>query len=459
MTDNATSDSPLQTGGAVEFVAVVSGDEGTPTGDVSWSVSGPNNPSCDDVGLDGSGSATCTIADARAGTYVASASYSGDSTYSSGSSNEDEVDVAKTASSVVLTDDGPVDLGSPLTFTATIYGVDQIAPTGSPLWDVGTPGGQSTPCASTTGPDASGDTATYTCSVTASGQGAYSASVQYPGDANFSPSSTFDPGTGPQTAEQGDALPNPSENPVTCPGCPVNTSTGSFFKTFDDMSAPGRGVPLDFSQTYASGDAAVKGPLGYGWSDSYEMSLATDSMGNVTVTQENGSTVTFSPNGSGGFAAPARVLATLAANPGGTYTFTRDQSQVRYTFSATGKLVAESDLNGYVTSLSYTGANLSKVTDAVGRSLVFTYAKTGLITSITDPAGRKESFTYDSFGNLTKAKNALGHAWTFTYDASHHVLTMTDPRGGTTTIFLQWVGPGALGDGSAESDHHLLVRC
>ena len=128
----------------------------------------------------------------------------------------------------------------------------------------------------------------------------------------------------------------------------MNCATGVFWRTSTDFSVPGRGVPLDLTRTYESSEAGTDGPFGYGWSDSYGMSLATDSAGNVTITQEDGSTVTFSPDGSGGFTAPPYVLATLVQNPDGSYTFTRDRGETSYGFSAAGRLTSETDLNGYL---------------------------------------------------------------------------------------------------------------
>jgi RHS repeat-associated protein len=221
---------------------------------------------------------------------------------------------------------------------------------------------------------------------------------------------------------------------TACAGDPVNCASGELFESYDDLSVPGRGLPLDFTRSYTSGFASTDGQLGYGWTDSYAMSLSTDSSGNVTVHQEDGSTVTFSPNGSGGYTAPSWVLGTLSQRSGGTHTFTRDQTQDRYVFSQSGELLSESDRNGYTTTLTYnSGGELTAVTDPEGRSLSFAYTSAGQIASVTDPAGRTESFTYDAAGDLVSATDPAGGTWTFTYNPDHLMLTMTDPNGGTTT--------------------------
>lgn len=243
------------------------------------------------------------------------------------------------------------------------------------------------------------------------------------------------PAQGPTgTERQGGANPSELACYQTCAGDPVDTYSGNFDHTIDALSIPGRGIPLDFSLTYNAGAAAQNGPLGYGWTDAYRWSLATDSSGNVTITQENGSTVAFAPNGSGGYSPPSRVLATLVKNSDGTYTFTREQTQDRYIFDASGRLIKEIDRNGYVTSLTYNGAGqLTQVTDSAGRTLALAYDGSGRITTVTDPGGRHVAFAYDAGGNLQSYTNVAGGVTSFSYDASHYLLTMTDPRGGVVT--------------------------
>lgn len=238
---------------------------------------------------------------------------------------------------------------------------------------------------------------------------------------------------GPTAGEQGGPV-NLSENPTTCSTAePVNCATGVFWHTFTDLSVPGRGMALNFSRTYSSAQAATDGPLGFGWTDSYNLALTTDASGDVTISQEDGSTITFQPNGSGGFAAPPRVLATLTQNTDGSFTFIRDRGMTEYNFSASGQLTREVDRNGYQTQLAYNSSGqLSTVTDPAGRTLAFTYSGSH-IASVTDPLGRTWTYSYDASGNLVSATDPMNRTWSFTYDSSHQLLTLTDPRGGATT--------------------------
>ncbi len=136
----------------------------------------------------------------------------------------------------------------------------------------------------------------------------------------------------PTAKEQG-ADDNPSEKPANCSDlAPVNCATGDFWHQFTDFQVPGLGLPLQFTRTYSSSRAGTSGPLGFGWTDSYAMSLAVAASGAVTVTQEDGSQVSFQPDGHGGFTTQARVLAALSKTASG-FTFVRDADQVKYGFS------------------------------------------------------------------------------------------------------------------------------
>lgn len=218
-------------------------------------------------------------------------------------------------------------------------------------------------------------------------------------------------------------------------GNPVDCATGDFWHTFNDISIPGRGIPLSLSRTYNSLSAATNSAFGYGWTFNYGMSLNYDSgAGTANISQENGAQVTFTNSGSGTFTAPPRVLASLVHNSDGTWTFTRRAKEI-FTFDSSGKLTSEKDLNGYVTTVSYPDSSHITATEPGGRTLSFVLDTNGHITGVTDPAGRTESFTYDSSGNLTDAIDVGGGHWQFTYDSNHQMLTMRSPRfyGDTTT--------------------------
>ncbi len=229
---------------------------------------------------------------------------------------------------------------------------------------------------------------------------------------------------------------NPSEvclkESQGCAADPVDTGTGNFSHTWNDIAVPGRGIPLSLSRTYNSGTASTDSAFGFGWSFDYGFSLSINAP-TVTVNQENASQVTFTDNGSGVYTAPPRVQATLVKNQDGTFTFTRRAKEI-FSFDSSGNLTSEKDLSGYVTNITHPDSSTLKVTDPANRSLTFTYTGTH-ITGVSDPTGRTESFIYDGSGNLTDVIDVgSGHSQ-FAYDTAHRILTMRAPKfyGDTTT--------------------------
>ena len=211
-------------------------------------------------------------------------------------------------------------------------------------------------------------------------------------------------------------------------GHPVNCATGEFWHRFLDLAVKARGPGLFFARTYSSMLANQDGPLGFGWTHGYNMGLSFNTDASVSIREEGGSVITFTPSGTGGYSAPGWVFATFMRNADGTYTLGR-KNQVSYIFNASGQLTREQDRNGYATTLSYGGGQLSAVTDSSGRQLQFQYSGTHLV-KVTDPIQRAVSFQYDSAGSLVAATDVGGGVTRMTYDTNHLLLTMTDPNGG-----------------------------
>jgi RHS repeat-associated protein len=219
---------------------------------------------------------------------------------------------------------------------------------------------------------------------------------------------------------------------------PVNCASGDFWHTFKDVDINGFGPGLNLARTYNSLNATTEGIFGYGWSSSYDMHLAVNGDGSVTITEDDGSQVTALPDGSGGFIVPSWADSTLTTS-GGNYTFTR-QGTESYSFNSSGLLTAITDTNGYSTTLTYSSGKLTTITDSSGRTLTLAYGMNGLVSSVTDPMSRVTTYAYDGSGDLTSVTDPLSRVTSFTYDATTHLLlTMTFPNG-------QVGGPDASAD-------------
>ena len=255
-------------------------------------------------------------------------------------------------------------------------------------------------------------------------------------------------------------------------GDPVDSENGDYSETVNDVKAATYGPPLAFNRTYDSSlaqsqsTAGTPGPLGYGWTDNWNMSLSASS-GTVTINQANGAVVNFqTPSGgtctapyvgsgaSGTYCALPNVTGSLTYNSSNsTYTFIT-HPYTSYTFNSSGKLTAESGPGGATLSLAYntpspgsgncpSGANsCNTVTSASGRTLVIGSNSSGLVTSVTDPLTRRWVYSYCSppsstcsSGDLVSVTDPRGKVTSYTYDQgngttklTHDLLTVTRPN-------------------------------
>jgi RHS repeat-associated protein len=218
------------------------------------------------------------------------------------------------------------------------------------------------------------------------------------------------------------------KTPAPIAGDPVNLATGSFVYGHVDLQLPGKGMPFVFERTYNSHAAATDSPLGFGWAHSYDTRRSVDGDGNVTIRWGDGRTVTFAPDGQGGFTGQYGVFDRVAALAGGGHEL-ETKGLLRYRFAATGELLEVRDRNENVMTLSYAAGRLAQVTDTSGRAIKFSYGANGRLASVADPLPRTIRFGYDGVGNLTSVIDARGHVMQLTYDNDHQLLTVGDRRG------------------------------
>src|SRR5262249_185975 len=99
---------------------------------------------------------------------------------------------------------------------------------------------------------------------------------------------------------------------------------------------------------------------------------------------------------------------TLVSNPNGTFTLTQ-KDKTRFTFASIPntpflvggpvfRLTQIVDRNNDMVTLSYTGGNLTSISDTYGRTMTLTYNGQRKLASVTDPLGRTTTFTYDPTG-------------------------------------------------------------
>jgi YD repeat-containing protein len=238
------------------------------------------------------------------------------------------------------------------------------------------------------------------------------------------------PSTPSSSDSKGGGTPGTPPNQCSCDD-PVNTSSGEYWTKVDDVSVPGRGVPLDLSRTYSALAPTLGGRFGNGWTDSYNESIASSGT-TATVTESNGGTIPFSYNSYLGWTAPARYNSKLVQNSNGTWAMTRADGTTLH-FGTGGNLISETDRNGYTTTLTRVNGLVTAITDPSGRKLTFTYTGSH-VTKVTDPLGLSLTYTYGPGGNLLSVVDRAGDKTSYTYDTNNRMTSWTDPRGGVTRI-------------------------
>ncbi|MHB1077177.1 RHS repeat-associated core domain-containing protein [Thiobacillus sp.] len=219
---------------------------------------------------------------------------------------------------------------------------------------------------------------------------------------------------------------------------PVNMVTGNLVHSERDISIKGRGgLPIVFERWYNSKDAK-DGPLGYGWTHSFNhflhfYGLDGGTAAKVSWTDGTGGERFFStPNQTNGniadgatFSGTAGIHATLERlATSHTYRIT-ERSGMQYVFESVNatatdtqqkaRLLSITDRSGNTLTLSYapitgcTGTYVCKVTDGLNRSLTFTY-NGSRISQITDFTNRTWQYVYDGNGDLVTFKNPLAVA-------------------------------------------------
>jgi RHS repeat-associated protein len=104
------------------------------------------------------------------------------------------------------------------------------------------------------------------------------------------------------------------------------------------------------------------------------------------------------------------------------------------TYDAQGRPQSITDANGNTTSLSYFGADINRLTNALGNSSFFGADLVGRLVSITNPVGAQTANVYDVLDDLTVTTDPIGAANRFAYDANSNLLTHIDPNAHSTTF-------------------------
>lgn len=214
-------------------------------------------------------------------------------------------------------------------------------------------------------------------------------------------------------------------------GDPVNPSTGNLFISTTDYMLPGRGLSVELTRMYGSletenADTAMNTnwtrPLGYGWTHTYNFYFTLDggipynSSWNLRLHMGNGNEYYGSWSNSA-YTLDKGMHLSLARATGSDTTWTlKTFDGKRYFFKLVGTeglahLDSIKDNNNNLLKLTYTGVNLTKITDATSREVNITYSR-DRIEKVYEPPNTSSAYFqyfYQKNGNTYELTRVEKH--------------------------------------------------
>ncbi|MEW8287618.1 MAG: DUF6531 domain-containing protein, partial [Candidatus Thiodiazotropha endolucinida] len=213
-------------------------------------------------------------------------------------------------------------------------------------------------------------------------------------------------------------------------GNPIHVVTGNKYQQEVDLTPLPGALGLLFKRHYNS-HSDYSGPLGHGWSHSYDLSFKPDGDG-YRLRQSDGRVIHFQPSDT-----PEQFVASrisdgwLRINQAQLTWHWRDGRQLQ--FSPQGQLQRIVLATGQTLRLFYNPqGKLFLVRDTQGRELSLDHYPNGRLKALYDPSGKETRYRYDDVGNLQQVTRHEGTTRLYHYEDPHdrHNLTgITDERG------------------------------
>jgi RHS repeat-associated protein len=237
-----------------------------------------------------------------------------------------------------------------------------------------------------------------------------------------------------------------ADSPTSCmmraeTGSTTNVATGDVDHSQTLFSLKGTSLSTSVELFYNSLNP-YNGPLGPGWSHTYDITVTENPDGSVLL-REGGGKSFYSKSGSN-FISPSGDFSTLVKNVDGTYVITYRDGHA-YNFSANGKIASIVDRFSNSVSFVYQNGDLYTVKDPAQRVTTFNYDTTVTphrISKITDPNQKIFDFSYQGTNcsnELCKVTNPdadpVNHTrgyWEYQYDAQGFLKSKKDPQSNLT---------------------------
>ena len=161
------------------------------------------------------------------------------------------------------------------------------------------------------------------------------------------------------------------------------------------------------------------------WADQLKSNIASVNTGHLTeifVKLPDATFVAESCNNDSSF----------VINLDGSYTY-QNVDKVTYEFNSDGQLETVSFPYGVTLTYSYTSGHLTSITNNMGRTLSLSYLGNRLQT-VSDGNGRSVDYTLDVDSNLSQFTDAMGNIYTYEYDLPGQMTKLYFPENPSTTL-------------------------
>ncbi len=198
-------------------------------------------------------------------------------------------------------------------------------------------------------------------------------------------------------------------------------------------------VELDLKLRYDAQRAGQDGPVGYGWTHSYNLRLET-LVGKVIFWQGNGRRNAFVWDPQTGTYMPPKGRAFDLVWVNDHYEVHQPDG-TRHVFDSAYRLSQTIDRRGRTMRFTYgTNGRLATILSPHGRAVTFDYDGVNRLWHVTGPDGKQTTFAYDPTGNLTNITDPLGHTLNYQYDGAHRLTRETLKNGTfyTAEYQAQW---------------------
>jgi RHS repeat-associated protein len=230
-------------------------------------------------------------------------------------------------------------------------------------------------------------------------------------------------------------------------GEPIDIGSGNVFYQLTDYTTVGLN-PLSFRRSYNSmggGTFTFAGTLGKNWRSNYDRYIQIQSSSRVVAERADGQQVAFVLSGST-WTPDSDVDFTLT-HSGSAWTLTdHDDTVESYTTTSGGNEALLNSIalrNGYTQSLTYSGTQLSSVSDSYSRSLSFTYNSNSFLSTVSTPDSETLTYGYTAAGstyNLTSITYPTSptQSQTYVYGNSSLPNALTAVKDENANQYLAW---------------------